>query len=205
MTACRNCVGCTTGAICPRRAAILPPGLPNGRANIPSSPAGREHRRDADLLSPAAPAPQAPQINQHAGALKRENQTPHPCRAHLPQRRELLAAGAGPRGRDPRELARTASLPQHGRSARTQKGGAAARSMTGIVPTRPSLAPCSPPSRPLRAACGGGLRPVLTAAVRGVTLNLGRDEETAPLGSNKETTPAARPFCRILQTQLQGC
>jgi hypothetical protein len=52
--------------------------------------------------------------------------------------------------------------------------------MTGIVPTGPSLAPCSPPSRPLRAACGGGLRPVLTAAVRGVTLNLGRDEETAP-------------------------
>ena len=52
--------------------------------------------------------------------------------------------------------------------------------MTGIVRTRPSLAPCSPPSRPLRAACGGGLRPVLTAAVRGVTLNLGRDEETTP-------------------------
>jgi len=52
--------------------------------------------------------------------------------------------------------------------------------MTGIVPTRPSLAPCSPPSRPLRAASGGGLWPVLTVAVRGVTLNLGRDEETAP-------------------------
>ena len=65
---------------------------------------------------------------------------------------------------------------------------------------RPSLAPCSPPSRPLRAACGGGLRPVLTAAVRGGTLNLGRDEETTP-GSNKETTLAARPF---LQTQLGG-
>ena len=52
--------------------------------------------------------------------------------------------------------------------------------MTGIVRTRPSLAPCSPPSRPLRAADGGGLRPVLTAAVRGVTLNLVRDEETIP-------------------------
>src|SRR5215831_18871048 len=52
--------------------------------------------------------------------------------------------------------------------------------MTGIVPIRPSLAPCSPLSRPLRAASGGGLRPVLTAAVRGVTLDLGRDEETAP-------------------------
>ena len=52
--------------------------------------------------------------------------------------------------------------------------------MTGIVRTRSSLAPCSPPSRPLRAAGGGGLRPVLTAAVRGVTLNLGRDEETTP-------------------------
>jgi len=50
----------------------------------------------------------------------------------------------------------------------------------GIVPTGPNLAPWSPLSRPLLAACGGGLRPVLTAAVRGVTLNLGRDEETAP-------------------------
>jgi hypothetical protein len=37
-----------------------------------------------------------------------------------------------------------------------------------------------PTHRPLRAACGGGLRPVLTAAVRGATANPGRDEETAP-------------------------
>ena len=58
--------------------------------------------------------------------------------------------------------------------------------MTLIVLTRPNLAPCSPPSRPLRAAYGGGLRPVLTAAVRGVTLNLGRDEETAPKGRTKK-------------------
>jgi len=35
-------------------------------------------------------------------------------------------------------------------------------------PDRFSLTPCSPPSRPLRAASGGDLRPVLTAAARGV-------------------------------------
>jgi transposase-like protein len=47
------------------------------------------------------------------------------CCAHFPQWRELSQAGASARGRDPRELARAASLSQHGRSARTQKGSAA--------------------------------------------------------------------------------
>lgn len=58
--------------------------------------------------------------------------------------------------------------------------------MTGMVPTCPSLAPCSPPSRPLRAASGGGPRPVLTAAARGAIPNPGRDEETAPSGRTKK-------------------
>jgi hypothetical protein len=39
-TACRSCAGYMTGAISPKRAATWPPGLPDGRANIPSSPAG---------------------------------------------------------------------------------------------------------------------------------------------------------------------
>ena len=60
--------------------------------------------------------------------------------------------------------------------------------MTGMVPTRSSLAPCSPPSRPLRAAFGGGLRPVLTAAVRGATLSAGRDEETVPSVEQRNCT-----------------
>ena len=54
--------------------------------------------------------------------------------------RELPQAGAGARGRNPRELARTASLPQHGRSARAQKGGAAP---CGPTPDPVGLAPCS--------------------------------------------------------------
>ena len=45
----------------------------------------------------------------------------------FPNARELPAAGAGAGGRDPRELARAASLPQHGRSARAQEGAAQAR------------------------------------------------------------------------------
>jgi len=56
------------------------------------------------------------------------------------QWRELPAAGAGTGGRDPRELARAASLPQHGRSARVQEGGTAT---CGLTPDRFSLAPCS--------------------------------------------------------------
>ena len=67
------------------------------------------------------------------------------------------------------------------------------------VPTCPSLAPCSPPSRPLRAASGGGLRPVLTAAARGATANPGRDEETAPLRSNKETALATTSLAQLRQ------
>jgi putative transposase len=76
----------------------------------------------------------------HAGTAQRGDQAPHPCGADLPQCRELPQAGAGARSRDPRELARTASLPQHGRSARAQKGGAAPCCLT---PARSSLAPCS--------------------------------------------------------------
>ena len=60
--------------------------------------------------------------------------------------------------------------------------------MTRFVPTRPSLTPCSPPSRPLRAASGGGLRLVLTSAARGLTLNSGRDEETASLVEQRNST-----------------
>jgi hypothetical protein len=53
-----------------------------------------------------------------------------PCRTHFPQWRELSGAGAGVRRRDPRELARAASLPQHGRFARTQEGSAAPGGLT---------------------------------------------------------------------------
>ena len=41
------------------------------------------------------------------------------------------------------------------------------------------IAPCSQPSTPLRAADCGGLRPALTAAVRGALRGSGRDGETA--------------------------
>jgi hypothetical protein len=47
-----------------------------------------------------AGAPQAHEIDQHAGAVEPGDQTPHACRADLPQPGELPAAGAGPGGRD---------------------------------------------------------------------------------------------------------
>ena len=46
-------------------------------------------------------------------------------------------------------------------------------------PARSMMAPCSRPSTPLRAADCGGLRPALTAAVRGALRGSGRDGETA--------------------------
>ena len=77
------------------------------------------------LLPAAAPAPQAPEVDQPAGAPERGDQAAHPRRPHLPQCRKLLAADPGARGRDARELARSAPLPEHGRPARAQEGGPA--------------------------------------------------------------------------------
>jgi hypothetical protein len=50
-----------------------------------------------------------------------------------------------------------------------------------------TMAPCSQPSTPLRAAFGGGQGPALTAAVRGAARNLGRDGETPPSRTKKQT------------------
>src|SRR6266478_7840158 len=72
---------------------------------------------------------------------------------------------------------------------RTQRNAAArATVLRGVVrtslPTLGSMAPCSPPSRPLRAGSAGGLRPVLTTAVRGAGCGIaGRDGETGLKGS----------------------
>ena len=57
----------------------------------------------------------------------------------FPNGESCLRLGAGACGRDPRELARTASLPQHGRSTRAQKRRVASCRLT--FPS--SLAPCS--------------------------------------------------------------
>src|SRR5216683_2945967 len=57
----------------------------------------------------------------------------------------------------------------------------------------PSMAPCSPRSRPRCAAFGGGLRPVLTTAVRGALGNPGRDGETV-LGRTKKHASRYRGY-----------
>ena len=84
-----------------------------------------EHRGDADLLSAAAPAPQAPEVDQHARAAEPGAEAAHPRGADLPQCSELPAADPGAGGRDPRELAGGDPLPQHGAPGRAQEGDAA--------------------------------------------------------------------------------
>jgi hypothetical protein len=79
------------------------------------------------LSSPAARA---------ARAAERGDQAAHPRRPPLPQRRKLPAPGPGARGRDARELARGASLPQHGRPEGAQEGGPA---HGGLTPNQPAL------------------------------------------------------------------
>ena len=56
------------------------------------------------------------------------------------------------------------------------------------VPACLTIAPCSRPSTPLRAADRGGLRPALTAAVRGPSRKSGRDGET-PFSRTKKHHP----------------
>src|ERR1043166_890045 len=89
---------------------------------------GREqHRGDADLLPAAGPASQTPEVDQHARKTQRRDQEAHARGAHLPERGELSAAGACPRGGDARELDRGDSLPEHGVAQRTQKDSARGR------------------------------------------------------------------------------
>ena len=70
------------------------------------------------------------------------------------------------------------------------KKGAEAGGMTG--PACSTIAPCSRPSTPLRAACGGGLRPALTATVRGALRSSGRDGET-PFSRTKKHHQSCGP------------
>ena len=51
-------------------------------------------------------------------------------------------------------------------------------SLGGLTPASIRLPSCAPASRPLRAGCAGGLRPVLTQAVRDGADTRGRDRET---------------------------
>ena len=102
------------------------PGSASGRRPIPSSaPGSRSTSRRRSPSTAAAPASQAPEVDQPPGAPERGDQVAHPRRPRLSQRGKLLAAGARARGRDARELARGASLPEHGRPARAQEGGPA--------------------------------------------------------------------------------
>ncbi len=79
------------------------------------------HRADADLLSSAAPASQAPQEHQHAGTPQLGNPPQNLRRAHLSQYRELPTPRPRARRRNPRKPDGGQSLHQHGRSARAQE------------------------------------------------------------------------------------
>ena len=82
---------------------------------------GGDDRGDLHLLPPAQAAPQAPEVDQHAGAPQRGNPPPHLRGPHLPQLTKLPAPGQGARRRNARELARGPPLPQHGRSQGAQE------------------------------------------------------------------------------------
>lgn len=81
----------------------------------------------------AAPAPQAPEVHQHAGASERGDQAPNLYRANLPQCRELPAYGPGPRRRNQRKLDGGQPLHQHGRPQRAQKARTPKSRMTSFM------------------------------------------------------------------------
>ncbi len=55
-----------------------------------------------------------------------------------------------------------------------------------LIPTCPTMVPCSLPSSTLRAGSAGGLRPCLTATARDTWDVSGRDEETASVSRTKK-------------------
>ena len=113
---------------------------------------GRGQRRgDADLLPAAAPASQAHEVDQHAGAAEPGAEAAHPRGAHLSQRCKLPQAHPGAGGGDPRELAGGHALPQHGAPRRTQKG-AVARRGKGRLTAAGGAADCAHQSRRARTA-----------------------------------------------------
>src|ERR1700751_4634208 len=119
-----------------------------------------QHRGDLDLLPSAAGAPQAHEVDQHAGAPQRGDQTAHLRGANLPQRRELPKAGAGADRRAPRGLARGPSLSEHGSLEGAQEGDAASGGLTMLRPTKgmdatPLRRRRSPALRLGRASDGG--------------------------------------------------
>ena len=75
-----------------------------------------------------------------------------------------------------------------------------------LLPTCPRVAPCSPPSSTLRVGSADGLRPCLTATVRGALETSGWDEETAPRQPNKETSAGngrrQRPGVQFLMSSV---
>src|SRR5438477_8758874 len=75
---------------------------------------GREHRRNAQLLSFAAAASQEFEVNQHARATDGGNQAADLGRPYLSECTRLPPIGTRSRSRNSRELDRSHAVPEHG-------------------------------------------------------------------------------------------
>ena len=97
----------------PQRGRAGPAGVAHalGHALSEAHRLGRSaHRRDLELLQPAAPTPQTSEVDEHARAAQRRDQTPHPSRADLSERRQLPPTSSSALRRSPRGLARRSPL-----------------------------------------------------------------------------------------------
>jgi Transposase, Mutator family len=142
------------------------------------------------------------EIDQYVRTLKRRNQTPHPCRADLPQRRELFAPGASPRRRDftrtgSNSIATSISM-MCPNTKRKRCGARHDRHRRDPPELGAVLAAVHTAARRLRRWPAASLD--RGCARRQPWSSVGTTKR--PLRSNKETTPAARPICRTLRTQL---
>lgn len=91
MTACRNCAGSTTG-ISPRSDLARLAVQMVGPLSAADDMGGESHRAHADLLPPAAIAPQ--HLKSTCSNFSTRNPPAHLCRAHLFKLAELPAPGA---------------------------------------------------------------------------------------------------------------
>src|SRR5215208_335312 len=112
-----------------------------------SSPGPRRPSRRPSPSTAAPTAPQTPQEHQHARAPQRGDQVPDLRRPNLPQRRLMLPPHPSACRRNPRELARSTPLPQHGRPQRAQQSPA--------PPSRLAQSLCRTRRTPTEQTAGG--------------------------------------------------
>jgi hypothetical protein len=104
----------------------------------------REYPRNVELLQITIAASQAPEIDEHAGAIERGDQATNPGRENLSGRQQLPASDSRARRGDARKLDRSDTIPEHGFSEGASKASRSS-STGGVIITLEGVLYIDPP------------------------------------------------------------